>query len=302
MSSQTIRKVVIPAAGLGTRFLPATKVIPKELLPIVGKPLIQYAVEESVASGMDTVILVIGRGKNLLAEHFQRNIYLEHTLLQRGKSEDATLVRRLSEMAKIHTVWQESPLGLADAVRSARSLVGDEPFAVILPDALIDSSVPCIRQLAACYEKHPGCVIATRAVERDEVGRFGILDVLPIPDPCCGGRTLRVISLTERPRPGTVVSRFGIFGRYILTPEIFPCIERTLPGFNGEMQLTDSLLLCSSQVPTFGYRFEGQHYDAGSKTGFLQATLAYALKDPELAGVLREQWATLEPARMEAAR
>ena|ERR1700680_2007354 len=283
MSKSKIRTVVIPAAGLGTRFLPATKVVPKEMLPIADKPLIQLAVEEAAASGLQNVILVIGAGKSLLAEHFERNVPLENVLLEQGRSAAAEQIRRLSTIAEIRTVWQETPLGLADAVRSARSLIADEPFAVILPDALIDSVVPCTRQLMECYEEHPGCIIATRMVDSSEVNRFGILDLVPMRDSSCNGRVSRVNTLIERPQPASVVSRHGIFGRYILEPEIFSCIERTHPGFGGELQLTDSLLLCCGKVPIYAYNFEGKHYDAGSKLGFLQATLAFALKDPELA-------------------
>lgn len=300
MSKSNVRTAVIPAAGLGTRFLPATKILPKEMLPIIDRPLIQFAVEEAAASGLEKVILVIGPGKTLLEGHFKRNIILEDILLRQGKIEIAEQIRRLSTLADIQTVWQESPLGLADAVRSARSLIADEPFAVILPDALIDSSVPCIRQLMECYEKHPGCVIATRKVESSEVSRFGILDLMPMMDPCCEGRISRVNTLIERPQPSSTTSRHGIFGRYILEPDIFSCIERTRPGFGGELQLTDSLLLCCGHAPVYAYLFEGRHYDAGSKLGFLQATLAYALKDPELELPLRQYLSTLE--RMENAK
>lgn len=288
-----VRKAVIPAAGLGTRLLPATKVVPKEMLPIVDKPLLQFAIEEAAASGLETVILVIARGKELLAEHFSPNPVLEDALLRKNRNSHADAIRQLSALAEIRIVYQEVPLGLADAVRTARSLVGDEPFAVILPDALIDSAIPCIAQLMGCYNHHRGCIVATQTVDSSEVDRFGILDVSPLTDPCCGGRTLRVNSLVERPRPGSVPSRYGIFGRYILEPEIFSCIERTRPGFGGELQLTDSLLLCSECIPLYAYRFQGTHYDAGSKLGFLEATLAYALKDPEVAQPLREYLSTL---------
>ena len=294
MGSRKIRKAVIPGAGLGTRFLPATKVVPKAMLPVAGRPLIQFAVEEAAASGLETVILVIGKGMSLLADHFHRDIALEDMLLRRGDSEDAALIRHLSELAEVRTVWQEPPLGLADAIGKTRALVGDDPFAVILPDVLIDSAVPCIRQLMDCYEQYPGCVIATRMVDSREVDRFGIVDVVPVPDPSCDGRTLRVASLTERPQRQSEISRYGIFGRYILEPEIFSCIEQTHPGFGSELQLTDSLKLCSDRVPIHGYRFEGVHYDAGSKLGLLQASLAYTLKDPELARPLQEHLLTLQ--------
>jgi UTP--glucose-1-phosphate uridylyltransferase len=294
-ASSRIRKVVIPAAGIGRRFLPATKVIPKEMLPIAGRPLIQLAVEEAVASGVETVILVIGRGKNLLQEHFHRNVGLEEMLTQRGYHEDAESIRRLSQLAEIRTAWQQAPLGLADAIRSARSLVADEPFAVILPDAVIDSDEPCVGQLKTCYERHPGCIIATRLVNAAEVERFGILDLIPMRDRCCGGRVSRVNSLTERPRPGTTSSRYGIFGRYILEPGIFEAIDQTHPGFGGELQLTDALLASSSSIPLYAFRFVGEHYDAGSTLGFLQANLAYALKDPQVAPWLRKYLASLQP-------
>ena len=201
------------------------------------------------------------------------------------------MIRRLSELAEIRTVWQDSPLGLADAIRCARAPVGDEPFAVILPDALIDSDRPCIAQVMDCYENHPGCVLATQTVEFADVGRFGILDVIPIHDPCCGGRVLRVVSLTERLSPESTSSRFGIFGRYILEPQIFSCIDHTRPGYAGEFQLSDSLSLCSDRSPVYAYQFQGTHYDAGDKFGYLQATIAYALKDPEIARPLRKHLA-----------
>lgn len=288
MNSHGIRQVVIPAAGLGTRFLPATKVVPKELLSICAKPLIQYAVEEAAASGIETVILVISRGKELLAEYFQRNVPLENALAERGKEEAAASLRSLSDLGDIRIVYQDAPLGLADAIRSAQSLLAEEPFAVILPDALIDSIVPCIRQLIDCHERHPGCVIATRAVDPAETDSFGMMEAVPMTDPCCGGRALRVGSLIERPPAGSHALRHGIFGRYILEPEIFSSIEQTRPGLSGELQLTDALSLYSQHKSIFAYCFEGSHYDAGSKVGFLQATLAYALKDSALAPVVRD--------------
>jgi UTP--glucose-1-phosphate uridylyltransferase len=292
--ASTIRKAVIPAAGLGTRFLPATKCVPKELLAIAGKPLIQYAVEEAAASGIETVILVVSRDKHLVAEYFQRNLPLERALEHCGKPDHAALLRRLSDLAEIQTVCQESPLGLADAVRCARACVGSEPFAVILPDALIDAGVPCLRQLQLCYQNHPGCVVATQTVLPEEVGHYGILKLHALPEVAGNGRTWRVSSLIEKPQPGSVDSRFGIFGRYILEPEIFACIDRLAPGLGGELQLTDALQARATQAPLYAYHFEGQHYDAGSKLGFLQASIAYALKDPEIAGPLREYLAALD--------
>ena len=293
-TTSSIRKVVIPAAGMGRRFLPATKVVPKEMLPIAGRPLIQLAIEEVAASGVQSVILVIGKGKRFLTEHFQRDSETERVLRHLGYEDDANQIHRLSQLVEIQTAWQPSPLGLADAIRCARPLVGDEPFAVILPDAVIDAEEPCIGQLISCYRKHPGCIIATRRVKSEEVDRFGILDLVPVPDRCCGGRVSRVRSLTERPRRGTTSSRYGIFGRYILQPGIFEAIEQIPPGFAGELQLTDALLAASSSMPIYAYRFAGEHYDAGSRLGFLQANIAYALKDAALAPLLREYLVSLQ--------
>jgi UTP--glucose-1-phosphate uridylyltransferase len=293
MTTPEIRKVVIPAAGLGTRFLPATKVVPKEMLPLAGRPLIQYAVEEAAASGIKTVILVLSQEKSIIASYFSRDLPLEEELARRGQFEVAEAIRHLSELADIRIAWQERQLGLADAIRCARPLIGDEPFAVILPDALIDASLPCIRQLMNCYEKHAGCLVATQSVDESEVSRFGMVDVDALADPCCGGRTLRVTRLTERPMRDQVTSCYGIFGRYILEPDIFSHIDQTSVGFGNEFQLTDSLQLYCKTRPVYAYRFEGTHYDAGNKLGFLQATVAYSLKDPGLNQPLREYIAGL---------
>src|SRR5690242_7718542 len=284
MLRSKIRKAVIPAAGHGTRFLPVTKVVPKEMLPIAGKPLIQFAVEEAAASGLETVILVLGRGKRLLADYFQENPRLEEFLAKRGRIQEVEELRRLSRLIEIRTVWQDSALGLAHAIGCAQSQIEDEAFAVILPDALIDSAVPCVRQLMDCYDRHPGCIVATRQVDDSEVERFGILEGVPVSDP--RGRVLGVHSLIERPDPRRVASRHGIFGRYILNPQIFECIDQLKPGFGGELQLTDALMGCSHSTPVYGYCFEGTHYDAGDKTGFLEATLHFALRDPVLSGRL----------------
>ncbi|MGB9071620.1 MAG: UTP--glucose-1-phosphate uridylyltransferase [Terriglobales bacterium] len=296
MTARTIRKVVIPAAGKGKRFLPATKVVPKEMLPVAGRPLIQYAVEEAAASGIETVILVLSEEKSIISKYFSRDLPLETALARCSQDGMAQAIRHLSELAEVRTAWQERQLGLADAIRSARPLIGDEPFAVILPDALIDASLPCIRQMMDCYERHPGCVVATQTVESSEVTRFGIIDVEALTDRCCGGRTLRVTRLTERPQPGQTTSRYGIFGRYILEPDIFSHIDRTSAGFGNELQLTDSLQLYTRTAPIYAYCFEGKHYDAGNKWGFLQATIAYSLKDPELSQPLREYLAELSPS------
>lgn len=262
-------------------------------MPVAGRPIVQFAVEEAAASGLETVILVLRRGKEVIAEHFQTDVTLERAVTQRGSREDAAAaLRHLSQLVDVRTVWQEAPLGLADAIRATRPLILDEPFAVILPDALIDSRVPCTAQLMACYEKHAGCVVATQPIDPAEVERFGILDVSPMHNSRNSGRTMRVNSLVERPLSGSVSSCYGIFGRYILEPEIFGSIERTRPGLNGELQLTDALMVHIAKAPVYAYQFEGTHYDAGSKLGFVEATVAYALKDPEIAPILRKRLAS----------
>jgi UTP--glucose-1-phosphate uridylyltransferase len=297
--SRTVRKVVIPAAGLGTRLLPATKVVPKELLPISGRPMIQFAVEEAVASGAELVILVVSEAKSLIVQHFSRNLELETLLTRTGRAQQSQALCRLAQMVEVRTVVQEAPLGLADAVGKTRSLIGAEPFAVILPDALIDSEVPAIAQLARCYEKYPGCIVATRRVSPSEVEGFGILDLVVLRDCDSDARTFRVMSLTERPSRGAASSDYGIFGRYILEPEIFDFVDSAQPGFGGELQLTDALERYSRQMPVYAYEFAGRHYDAGSKLGFLRATLAFSRKDPELGPPLSEYLDILESARPE---
>lgn len=286
MPSSRIRKAVIPAAGFGTRVLPATKAVPKEMLPIGGRPVIQYAIEEAAASGLEAVILVIGPGKDLISEHFRRNTGLEDALVSLGRTEDAKAIRQLAELIKIETVWQEKPIGLAHAIGLARPLVSDEPFAVILPDALIDAEVPCIRQLIECYASYPGCLVATQLVQPEEVERFGVVEVertfVSAP------QISKVASLFERPASGVTKSRLGIFGRYILVPQIFRFIAELKPGRGGELQLTDALSLCAKSVPLYAYNFKGQHFDVGSKLGFVQATINYALREPELVGPLIE--------------
>jgi UTP--glucose-1-phosphate uridylyltransferase len=283
----SIRKAVIPAAGRGTRSLPASKVVAKELLPIAGKPLIQYAVEEAAASGIETVILVLSEEKSLVAEHFRKNSQLERLLISEGKAELAQSLCKLSELAEIKIAIQKSPHGLADAVRAAQPWIFDEPFAVILPDVLIDAAVPCTAQLIAYYRKHHGCVIATRKVEPDQTHRFGILGISPADEHFRG--SFRVRSLVERPAPDAAPSLYGVFGRYILEPGIFTHIAAIQPGFAGELQLTDALSLQACQAAVYAYEFAGDHYDAGTPLGSLQASLAYSVKDPLIAAALQQQ-------------
>lgn len=296
-----IRKVVIPAAGLGTRCLPATKVIPKEMLPVGDRPLIQYAVEEAVASGARTVILVISPGKELLTEHFQPCPELEAALRDRGLFEEAHKIQQLSELAEIRTVYQAKPLGLANAIDAAAPLIKDEPFGVILPDALIYSDVPCIRQLMDCYVRHPGCIVAVREIADTEVERFGVVTGVPATDATEGDGVLRVESLLERPRASDTASRFGIFGRYVLTPDIFSSIRDTPAGRGGEFQLTDALARRATHEPVFGCLFQGEHYDVGSKLGFVQATLAFALKNTAVSEDVRSFLAQFGAANLHPA-
>jgi UTP--glucose-1-phosphate uridylyltransferase len=284
MAATRITKVVIPAAGLGTRLLPATKVVPKEILPIAGRPLIEYAVEEAAASGIETIVLVVGPGKELIREYFQRDLPLKDALADPGWDLEATKIRRLMELVEIKTVWQAKPIGLANAIALAQPVVGHEAFAVILPDALIDAEVPCLRQLIDCYSAHPGCVLAARSIQADEIERFGIVEGEPAS--ASDSRVLRVASLMERPTLSATKSRTGIFGRYVLLPEIFTYISRLKPGRGGEFQLTDALSACAQSLPVYAYRFEGEHFDVGNRLGLIQATVRYALKDTTLAGPL----------------
>jgi UTP--glucose-1-phosphate uridylyltransferase len=288
-----IRKVVIPAAGLGTRLLPLTKVVPKEMLPVGRKPLIQYAVEEAAASGIETAILVLPKDDHRVADYFRADLTLEDLLRKQGRTDSISHLDDLSALIEVRTVIQETPRGLAHAIGCAQDAVGNEPFAVILPDALIDPEYACIRQLMDCYQQHPGCIVATRQVEPDEVGRFGILDVTPLPDHSFAGRLLRVNSLVERPDAARAPSRYGIFGRYVLEPPIFDCIDHTPPGLSGELQITDSLLLFSQRGPVYAYCFEGSHFDAGDQFGLWQAAIDYSLRDPELGERLREYLADI---------
>lgn len=284
---KSVCKAVIPAAGNGTRMLPATRVVPKELLPVAGKPLIQYAVEEAAASGIEEIILVLAKGKEAIAEHLQAGAAESSTASSRNKS---------FSYPKIQIAWQQSPRGLADAILAASPLVGNESFAVILPDVLIDAKIPCTAQLMAAYEEHRICIIATREIPPEEIRNFGVLKIAEEIDRSGTDKSadaLRVSSLVERPTQIDASSSYGIFGRYILPPEIFDCIRATRPGLHGELQLTDSLQLLSGHVPVFGFLFAGEHYDAGSHVGLLAASIAFGLKNPQMSALLREHLAHL---------
>lgn len=278
---QKIVKAVIPAAGFGTRMLPATKAVPKEMLPVASKPLIQYAVEEVAASGIETVILVIRDHKSLIREHFAPDHKLESFLDRHGLSACINLVRELPKIAELEFVEQEEPLGLAHAVSCARPLLGDDPFVVLLPDVIMVSREPVVRQLIRAREESGGSVIAVREVEPQDMQRFGIVRAgSSIMDQ--SGRSVRITGLVEKPALHHAPSQLGIFGRYLLEPYIWKAIAQTSPDASGEIQFTDALNLLSQNEPLFGVRFEGQHYDAGDRIGFLKANLEIALQDSRL--------------------
>ena len=284
-----VRKAVFPAAGLGTRFLPATKASPKEMLPLVDKPLIQYVVEEAIASGIESVIIVTGRGKSAIEDHFDVSFELEALLRERGKEDDLRLMREISEMARVSYVRQSEALGLGHAVLQARDLVGEEPFAVMLSDDIIDSKTPALRQLIDVYEKYDSPVVATMHVEGEAISRFGALDVDEIAD-----GVYRIKDMVEKPSLSVAPSDLAIIGRYVLTPDIFAAIEATTPGAIGEIQITDAMRALLKKRDFYAVRFEGTRYDAGDKLGFLIATVEYALKHSELAPDFRDYLRSLK--------
>ncbi len=283
-----VRKAVFPAAGLGTRFLPATKAQPKEMLPLVDKPLIQYAVEEAIHSGIRDILIITGRGKSAIEDHFDVNFELEHLLESRNKKDLLAIVREISDMIEVAYVRQREALGLGHAVLRAREVVGNEPFAVVLSDDVIDAKVPCLRQLLDVYEFFGASVLALMEVPPENISSYGVVDAEPVEHNGSRDRLYRVRNLVEKPTREEAPSNLAIIGRYVLTPEIFDSIEATGPGTLGEIQLTDGLkqLLCNR--PIYGYRFEGKRYDAGDKLGFLKATVEFALQREDLGGAFRE--------------
>lgn len=276
-----VKKVVIPVAGRGIRLFSATKVVPKVLLPIGRKPLILYAVEEAVASGADCVVLVTNKIDSLVHKYFEPDSELERHLEESGHHEDAALLRRICTMISIVTAQQESPRGLGDSIRCARPLVNDEPFGLILPDALILGDRPCIGQLIESYGRYRGTVIATRRLQPYETDRYGILVVDPQAS-AGDGRILHVRSMVEKPRPDVAPSLYGVFGRYVLEPGVFEAIDATRPDASGEVQLTDALNLYCREHSVYGHLFRGEHFDAGEWLGFAQATAYCTLADPSL--------------------
>ena len=277
--SKRVRKAVFPAAGLGTRFLPATKVIPKEMLALVDKPLIQYGVEEAIASGIEHIIIVTGRGKGAMEDHFDHSFELEATLERKGKQDLLALARGVSTMARISYVRQKEPLGLGHAVLCAKDLVGDEPFAVILPDDVIDADVPCLKQMIAVFEERGGSVLATMTIEGPAISAYG---VLAGSQDKTNPRIYNCTGMVEKPKFADAPSKQAIVGRYVLTPRVFALLERTDPGEGGEIQLTDGIKKLVLEEKVFGYIFEGKRFDAGDKLGMLQATVEFALKRSDL--------------------
>jgi UTP--glucose-1-phosphate uridylyltransferase len=283
--SKRVRKAVFPAGGLGTRFLPATKVVPKEMLALVDKPIIQYGVEEALASGIEHIIFVTGRGKGAMEDHFDISFELDATLEKKGKKELLDLSRKVSGMARISYVRQKEPLGLGHAVLCAKELVGDEPFAVLLPDDVIDADTPCVKQMIDVFDEKGGSVIATMTIEGAAISAYG---VLAGSQDAQNPRIYNCTGMVEKPKLENAPSKQAIIGRYILTPGIFATLEKTTPGAGGEIQLTDGILALLKQEKVFGYTFEGKRFDAGDKFGMLQATVEFALKRPEFGAKFRE--------------
>jgi UTP--glucose-1-phosphate uridylyltransferase len=278
-----IRKAVIPAAGLGTRFLPATKAIPKEMIPIVDVPMIQHIVEEAVRAGVEDVILITARNKEAIENHFDFNYELEDTLDKKAKAELAELSRSIGKMCNLISIRQKIPMGLGHAVLCAAPAVGNEPFAVLLGDDLIDSDVPCTRQLCDIYEREGASVVGVMEVPESEVSKYGIVGGKMV-----NSRLMHVDRLVEKPSPKDAPSRLAIPGRYVLSPSIFQCLRETKPGKGGEIQLTDGLQLLAQREKLMAYQFDGTRYDTGDRLGFIDATLAFALKRPDLAPGVRQ--------------
>ena len=286
-----VRKAVFPAAGLGTRFLPATKAQPKEMLPLVDKPIIQYGVEEALAAGCDQIIIVTGRGKSAIEDHFDVSYELEKMLEERGKTDLLQIVRQISDLIHIAYVRQKEALGLGHAVLTARELVGNEPFAVLLADDVIDAEVPCLKQLMNVFEKVQCSVLATQVVEGPGISAYGVLDAKPVPG--TNGKLYEVSNLVEKPRAEDAPSNLAVIGRYILTPTVFETLSDIKAGAGGELQLTDGLRALLQKEKIYGYVFEGKRHDTGDKLGFLKATVEFALKRPDLGGPLRQYLKTL---------
>ena len=289
-----VRKAVFPAAGLGTRFLPATKASPKEMLPLVDKPLIQYGVEEAMHSGVQNIIIVTGRGKSSIEDHFDVSFELEQLLTSKSKTELLSMVREISDMIDVSYVRQKEALGLGHAVLRAKELVGHEPFAVVLSDDIIASETPCIRQLLDVYEYYGASVVALMEVPPEQISAYGVVDAELVRDNGQENKLYRIRNMVEKPKAADAPSNLAIIGRYVLTPEVFGCIEAVEPGSGGEIQLTDALKYMLRSRPIYGLKFEGKRFDAGDKLGFLKATVEFALARHDLGESFREYLKTLK--------
>ena len=272
-----VRKAVIPAAGLGTRFLPATKATPKEMLPIVDKPTIQYIIEEALASGIEDILIITGRSKRAIEDHFDRSIELELNLAAGGKAQELEMVKKISDI-RIHYIRQKEPRGLGHAILCAKQFIGDEPFAVLLGDDVVDGEVPALKQLMDVYDKTGASVLGVQEVPQEKESLYGIVASEPTAEP----RTFTVSDMVEKPGVEEAPSRLAVLGRYIINPEVFPILEATKPGRGNEIQLTDALKELAKLQKMYAYNFEGRRYDVGDKQGFLEATVEMALKRPDL--------------------
>ena len=282
-----VRKAVFPAAGLGTRFLPATKAQPKEMLPLVDKPIIQYGVEEALAAGCDQIIMVTGRGKQAIEDHFDVSYELEKMLEERGKADLLQIVRQISDMIHIAYVRQKEALGLGHAVLTARELVGDEPFAVLLADDVMDAKVPVLKQMMQVFEQVQCSVIATQIIEGPAISSYGVLAVKPVENRF-DGRLYEILDMVEKPPMEKAPSNLAIIGRYILTPAVFDTLAETKFGTGNELQLTDGMCALLKKEKMYAYVYEGKRHDTGDKLGFLKATVEFALKRPDLGEPLRQ--------------
>ncbi|MDQ3064281.1 MAG: UTP--glucose-1-phosphate uridylyltransferase GalU [Acidobacteriota bacterium] len=287
---QKIRKAVFPAAGLGTRFLPATKASPKEMLPLVDKPLIQYGVEEAVASGIESILIITGRDKAAIEDHFDISFELEHVLKERGKQKAFEQVRAISEIANISYIRQKQALGLGHALYQAKDFVGDEPFAVILPDDIMEAETPALKQLINVYEKYDAPVIATMRIAGEAISRFGVIDAVEVES-----NVYKIRDVVEKPKFEDAPSDMAVIGRYIFTPELFDAIEQTKPGAGGEIQVADAIrILLEKNRPYYAVKLDGVRHDAGDKLGFLIATVKFALKREDLGADFREYLKSLK--------
>jgi UTP--glucose-1-phosphate uridylyltransferase len=288
MMPAKVRKAVFPAAGLGTRFLPATKAQPKEMLPLVDKPIIQYGVEEALHSGIQNIIIVTGRGKSAIEDHFDVSFELEYLLESRQKKDLLAIVRSVSDMINVSYIRQREALGLGHAVMRASELVGPEPFAVVLADDVIDAETPCLRQLLDIYDFFCSPVVAVMEVPRESISAYGVVDAEAVAHNGSKDRVYRIRDLVEKPKASEAPSNLAIIGRYVLTPEIFDSIQAIEPGSGSEIQLTDALKHLLHTRPIYAYRFEGTRYDAGDKLGFLKATVEFALQRHDLGAAFRQ--------------